>query len=732
MISKDVFIVKLKAVYGDDGLDYDRIEAAYDFGKMAHTGQVRKSGEPYFIHPIEVSLILSGLKMDTDTIISGLLHDVVEDTVYTFDDVADRFGITVAKLVDGVTKLGRVRYQNTEEFETENLRKMFLAMAEDIRVIIIKLADRLHNIRTLMYMPPEKQLRIARETIEIYAPIAHRLGIFKIKWELEDRCLSYIEPEIYKQILNLVNQKKSARDRDIELICEQLRKALATYKPDAEIYGRPKNYYSIYRKMYIQKRNFDEIFDITAVRVIVDTQEECWGVLGIVHSLWTPVQGRLKDYISVPKVNMYRSLHTTVIGKIGKPFEVQIRTKEMHQMAEYGIAAHWKYKLGSAGQADEKSLDEKLIWLRQMIEDEDNYESSKEFVDSLKFEIVSSKVYVTTPKGKVIELPAGSTPVDFAYKIHSDVGNRCIGAKVDGKMVPLNFILENGKIVEILTSKNSGGPSRDWLTFVKSTMAKNKIKSWFKKQNREENIEKGHEMLVREVVRNGFKPTLLNNSNLQKEVLAKLSTKSMDDLYAAIGYGGILTHQVIPKIREFYKREARNNMLAVNGDIRSHKDYDSIYDKEVKSEKGIVVEGVGGTYVKLAKCCSPVKGDDIIGFITRGKGVTVHQIDCPNLEKTESARERYITVRWSDDEHKVSYRSEIQISAYQQQGLLTEISVMMSECKAGVNGVNARITNDGLAVVKLGIEIESKEQLDKIIAKFRNMEGVLDVRRVLS
>ncbi len=729
MISKDIFLVKLKLVYGEDGLDYDRIIAAYDFGKMAHEGQVRKSGEPYFTHPIEVALILSELKMDTDTIISGLLHDVIEDTVYTYEDISQRFGEPVAKLVDGVTKLGKVKYRNSEEFETENLRKMFLAMAEDIRVILIKLSDRLHNIRTLMFMKPEKQVKIARETLEVYAPIAHRLGIFKIKWELEDTCLSYIEPQKYKQILNLVNQKKSERDKDIETIVAELRRALTNYKPNAEIYGRPKNYYSIYRKMFVQKRNFDEIFDITAVRIIVDTQEECWGVLGIVHSLWTPIQGRLKDYISVPKANMYRSLHTTVLGKIGKPFEVQIRTKEMHQMAEYGIAAHWKYKAGGKSSYDnEKMLDEKLVWLRQIIEDEENYESSKDFVDSMKFEIVSSKVYVTTPMGKVIELPAGSTPVDFAYKIHSDVGNRCIGAKVDGRIVPLNFILENGKIVEIITSKNSGGPSRDWLTFVKSSMAKNKIKNWFKKQNREDNIEKGREMLEREVIRNGFKPSLLNETNLQSEILGKLSAKTMDDVYASIGYGGILTNQVIPKIRRYYRNQMAKEYIVDENQLKTVEKSPSFED--VKSEKGIIVDGIGGTYVKLAKCCSPVKGDDIIGFITRGKGVTVHQPDCPNLDKSEAGKKRYIPVRWSDDE-KVSYVSEIQITAYDQKGLLTQISLMMSEANIAINGVNARKTAEGIAIIRLGIEIDNKEQLNSIIRKFRAMEGVIDVRRTL-
>ncbi len=729
-LDKKKYLDNLREVYGNSDIDYDRISLAYDFGEKAHDGQLRKTGEPYFTHPVSVSLILSELRMDTDTLISALLHDVIEDTIFTFDDIKDRFGENVAILVDGVTKLGKFKFNSKEEFEAENLRKMFLAMAEDVRVILVKLADRLHNIRTLGSLSEEKQKRISKETLEIYAPIAHRLGIFRIKNELEDTSLRYLHPNIYKQILNLVNQKSSERERDIALVVSILKDALKDYKPDAEIYGRPKNYYSIYKKMYVQKKNFNEIFDVIAVRIIVDTVEECWNVLGIVHSLWTPIQGRLKDYISVPKRNMYRSLHTTVIGTIGKPFEIQIRTKEMHQMAEYGIAAHWKYKSQSKGSVEE-GIDKKLTWIRQLIEDQHDYESPKEFVDTLKFELVSGSVYVCTPQGKVIELPSGATPVDFAYKIHSAVGNSCVGAKVDGRIVPLNYILENGKIVEILTSKNSSGPSRDWLKFVKSSMAKNKIKHWFKKQNREENVEKGKEMLERELQRNNIETKILNDKTFQSAVFEKLTLKTIEDLYAAIGYGGIMTSQVIPRARHFV-RDQEKEKIKLSNDLKEILESEPRPSyKKVHGEKGVIVEGIGGTYVKLAKCCSPVPGDEIIGFITRGRGVTVHQAHCKNLEKTEEARRRHIKVRWAV-EAEVSYNSFLQIKAYDQPGLLSEVSLTLVDLNATVNGVNARKDKNGIAIMKFDVGILDRGHLEKIMKKFRNMEGVIEVKRVNS
>lgn len=729
-LDKEKYLNSLINLYGESAIDLDKISLAFDFGKKAHENQARKTGEPYFTHPVSVSLILAELKMDTETIIGALLHDVIEDTIYTYDDVKERFGENVAKLVDGVTKLGKFKFNSREEFEAENLRKMFLAMAEDVRVILIKLADRLHNIRTLSSLPEEKQKRISQETLEIYAPIAHRLGIFKIKSELEDTSLRYLHPNIYKQILNLVNQKSSERERDIALVVHTLKKALADYKPDAEVYGRPKSFYSIYQKMYVHKKNFNEIFDVTAVRILVDTVEECWNVLGIVHSLWTPIHGRLKDYISVPKPNMYRSLHTTVIGgTIGKPFEIQIRTKEMHRMAEYGIAAHWKYKTQTT--ENEQSIEKKLNWVRQLIEDQQEYDSPKEFVDTLKFELVSGSVYVCTPQGKVLELPSGATPVDFAYKIHSAVGNSCVGAKVDGRIVPLNYILQNGKIVEILTSKNSSGPSRDWLKFVKSSMARTKIKHWFKKQNREENIEKGKEILERELHRNNFNPSVLQEKIFQNAILEKLTIKTMDDLYAAIGYGGIMTSQVIPKVRSFVKEQDKLKLVESNQPEDFFDPYSKAGVEKIKADKGIIVEGVGGTYIKLAKCCSPVPGDDIIGFITRGRGVTVHRSDCKNLEKSEEAKNRYINVRWAL-ENKVSYNSILVINAYDRPGLLSDVSLTLADMNAAVNGVNARKDKDGIAVMKFDVGIIDKEHLEKIMRKFKSVEGVIEVRRVNS
>lgn len=719
------YIEKLKT-YKLNYIDYDAVAAAFRFGEEAHKGQLRKSGEPYFNHPAEVSLILADLEMDQDTLIAALLHDVIEDTEYTFEEIAERFGQSVAHMVDGVTKLGKINYETKEEREAENLRKMFLAMAEDIRVILIKLADRLHNIRTLKFMPDEKKREKAKETLEIYAPIAHRLGIFKIKWELEDLSLLYLDPEGYYDLVARVNKKRSERESFIDNVINQLKDELASLGIVAEIYGRPKNFYSIYKKMIHQHKNFDEIFDITAVRVIVESVKDCYGVLGIVHTLWKPIPGRFKDYIAVPKANMYQSLHTTLISKLGDPFEIQIRTREMHSIAEYGIAAHWKYK---EGKGNIGKLDEKLAWLRQMMEIQKDMETPEEFIESLKMDVFSNMVYAFTPKGKVIELPVGATPVDFAYKIHSAIGNSCIGAKVDGRIVPLNFVLENGKIVEIITSKTAAGPSRDWLKFVKSSEARNKIRHWFKKERREENIEKGKEMIEREVRRNGFHMKDFLRDEWLNKILKRLTIKSLDDLYASVGYGGILTGQVIPKLRELYKEEERktreNQSIALEeSDYKSDKKR-----KPRKGNQGIIIDGIDDTIIRFAKCCSPVPGDRIIGFITRGRGITVHRMDCSNLENTEEVRSRFIEVQWASDEME-AYETEVQIVAPDRKGLLTEITNLMSEIKVTVIGVNARRTNDYIALINLTLEIKNTEQLSKIISKFKSMPDVIDVRRV--
>lgn len=729
-LNREIFLQKLQDLKLKD-IDIDRISVAYDFGNHAHIGQFRKSGEPYFIHPAEVAIILAELDMDDDTIIAGLLHDVLEDTTHTYQDIAEAFGDPVAYLVDGVTKLGKIHYETKEEREVENLRKMFLAMAEDIRVILIKLADRLHNIRTLKFMTDDKKREKALETLEIYAPIAHRLGIFKIKWELEDLSLLYIDPEGYYDLVARVNKKLSERESYIHDVISSLKEELKNVGIYAEIKGRPKNFYSIYKKMVYQHKNFNEIFDVTAVRVVVDSVKDCYGSLGIVHTLWKPIPGRFKDYIAMPKANMYQSLHTTVISGLGDPFEIQIRTKEMHAVAEYGIAAHWKYKEGDdASGKDSPDLDKRLAWLRSMMENQKDVESPEEFMDSLKFELISNQVYVFTPQGKVVELPVGSTPVDFAYKIHSAVGNKCVGAKVDGRIVPLNFVLENGKIVEIITTKTASGPSRDWLKFVKSTEAKNKIKHWFKKERREENLEKGREMLEREIRRNGFHMKDFLKTDWQEQILNRLTVKTLDDLYASVGYGGILTGQVIPKIRELYKEEEKKNREAHGVALEQH-EYRKPPKKIEKGNQGIIVEGIEHTVVRFGKCCSPVPGDRIIGFITRGRGVTVHRMDCSNLETHEEARNRYIEVSWAQDE-VVGYQSEVQIVAQDRKGLLSEITMLMAETNVVVNGVNARRTKDDIALITLILEIKNTEQLTRIINRFRSMPDVIDVKRVSS
>lgn len=713
-----------------------RIVEAYQFGDQAHSGQLRKSGEKYFIHPVHVSLILAELEMDEDTVIAGLLHDVIEDTEYSFEFISEKFGHDVAELVDGVTKLGKIHYESKEERQAENLRKMFLAMAKDIRVILIKLADRLHNMRTLKFMPDEKKKEKAQETLEIFAPVAHRLGISRIKWELEDLSLLYMDPEGYYDLVSKVNKRRDERESYINSVIEELDNSFQESGISAEIYGRPKHFFSIYKKMKYQHKDFDEIFDLTAVRVIVDNVKDCYGVLGIVHTLWKPIPGRFKDYIAMPKPNMYQSLHTTVIGRMGEPFEIQIRTWEMHKIAEYGIAAHWKYKEGKTDEekSDKDRLEEKLSWLRQTMEMEKDMSSAQEFMDSLKFDLFQNQVFVFTPQGDVVELPSGSTPVDFAYKIHSAVGNRCVGAKVDGRIVPLNFKLTTGKIVEILTTKQPHGPSRDWLKFVKSTQARNKIKHWFKKERREENIEKGKEMLERELRRNHFDPSELLRPDWIAPIIKRISVKDLDELYAAIGYGGIMINQVLPKIREKHRDEKKQQRLEQSKKITEEAEaihIDKKKPKHSKGNQGVIVKGMDGILVRFAKCCNPVPGDAIIGYITRGRGVTVHRADCPNFEKNDDTQNRFIEASWIQDEVS-SYQSEVQIVAPDRKGLLSEITRLISDTSVLVLGVNARRTKDEMAVINLTLEISNKDQLKQIMNKFKNMPDIIEVKRVIS
>ncbi|WP_073146526.1 RelA/SpoT family protein [Paramaledivibacter caminithermalis] len=718
------FIEKIKQY--NPYYDLSRIIKAFNFAENAHEGQYRKSGEKFFTHPANVALILAELELDESTIIAGLLHDVIEDTKYTYHDIEIEFGEEIALLVDGVTKLKKFTYETKEERQAENLRKMFLAMAKDIRVILIKLVDRLHNMRTLNYMNEAKKKEKAVETLEIYVPIANRLGISKIKWELEDLCLRYTDPEGYYDLVEKVAKKRKEREEYINAVINELKKDLDNHNMEYEIYGRPKHFYSIYKKMVYQNKSFEEIFDLTAIRVLVDNVKDCYAILGIVHTKWKPIPGRFKDYIAMPKANMYQSLHTTVIGPKGEPFEIQIRTLEMHRIAEYGIAAHWKYK---EGKTEEEEIDKKLTWLRQLLEWQRELKDPKEFMESLKIDLFTNQVFVFTPKGDVIDLPVGSTPVDFAYKIHSAVGNRCIGAKVFGRIVPLDYKLKTGNIVEILTSNNSNGPSRDWLKFVKSTQAKNKIKQWFKKERREENTQRGKELLEKEAKRQGFVVKELLKNEWLTIVMKKLRFHSIDDLYAAIGYGGIALNQVIPKLKELYKEEHKENKPVIEADNAQT----NVSKRKTKNKikQGVKVKGIDNILVRFAKCCSPVPGDDIIGYITRGRGVTIHRKDCPNIQNDPSAYDRLIDVEWHVDK-KISYSTEIQIVARDRKGLLAEMTNTITELKFHVTAINARTTKEKLAIINLTIEISDIEQLSKLMNKFRAFKDVIDVKRVTS
>lgn len=707
-------------------LDLETISEAFLFGQKAHEGQLRKDGSPFFDHPASVSLILAELEMDQDTIIAALLHDTVEDTAVTLEDVVKIFGDSIAALVDGVTKLEIINYETKQERQVENLRKMFLAMSSDIRVILIKLADRLHNIRTLGAMTLEKQKEKAEETIEIYAAIAHRLGIFRIKWELEDLSLKYFDPEGYRELVRKVNAKRSVRESIINNYIKQIGDALSELHIDFEIYGRPKNFYSIYKKMKFQHKEFDEIYDLTAIRIICEDIKDCYSALGAVHALWKPIPGRFKDYIAMPKPNLYQSLHTTLMGN-GEPFEVQIRTREMHEIAEYGIAAHWKYKEGT--QKSNQDMEEKINSFRQMMEFQSDLKDPSEFMKSLKLDLFNSEVFVFTPDGAVMDLPIGSTPVDFAFKIHTEVGNKCVGAKVNGRIVPLNYQLQNGQRVEILTAKSSLGPSRDWLKFVKSTNAKQRIKQWFKKERREENVEKGYEMITGELRKQNLPIKIVLTEDYLDAILKRLSLKNMEDLYNALGYGGILISQVVPKIREKYLKEKKEEQQKETLEQKIEENFKKSSSK--KNDTGVTVKGIEDILVRFAKCCSPVPGDEIIGYITRGRGVTIHRSDCENFEKSEDAQNRFIEVAWATDTD-ASYLTHIQIISADRKGLLTDITMLMHEQNMMMTGINAKIDKKGIAIVNLSIEISDIEELNKLMRKLKSMEEVIEVKRINS
>ncbi|HZK57406.1 MAG TPA: bifunctional (p)ppGpp synthetase/guanosine-3',5'-bis(diphosphate) 3'-pyrophosphohydrolase [Clostridia bacterium] len=707
--------------YCDVGL----IVKAYSFAENAHQDQYRKSGENYFVHPVEVARILIELRMDSSTIAAGLLHDVIEDTNYGYDKIKSEFGEEVADLVEGVTKITRLSFSSKEERQAENLRKMILAMARDIRVILIKLADRLHNMRTLKYHNGEKQKEKAMETLEIYAPIADRLGISRIKWELEDLCLRYIDPKGYYDLVNKVAKKRQDREEFINNVTSSLKEKLGEFNIENEITGRPKHFYSIYKKMKNQNKSFEEIFDFMAVRVLVKGVKDCYGALGVVHTIWKPIPGRFKDYVAMPKPNMYQSLHTTVIGPEGDLFEIQIRTWEMHKIAEYGIAAHWKYKEGKPQNVDQQT-DKKLAWLRQMIEWEKEVKDPKEFMESLKIDLFTNEVFVFTPKGEVINLPAGSTPIDFAYKIHSGVGNTCVGAKINGRIVPLDYKLKNSDIVQILTSSGSSGPSRDWLNIVKSSQARTKIRQWFKRERREENISKGREIIDKEIKRLALSIPQSSLQKLLNNIAKKQGFSSIVDLYAAIGYGGIALTQVMPKIKEVARKEtAQDDTEKPKGQVSRE------VDKKRKADpgQGVRVKGIDNIMVRFAKCCNPVPGDDIMGYITRGRGVSIHRRDCLNLANTADAKERWVEVEW-DVERPTDFQVGVQIKAEDRKGLLSDVTTVLSEMKISINTLNARTTKDQTAILNLILEVNDIEHLEKLMKKLKNLKSVIDISRV--
>ncbi|MFI3209792.1 MAG: bifunctional (p)ppGpp synthetase/guanosine-3',5'-bis(diphosphate) 3'-pyrophosphohydrolase [Peptostreptococcaceae bacterium] len=713
-----------------NNIDTTMVCKAYKFAENAHEGQFRKSGEPYFIHPIAVTNILADLELDIETICSGLLHDVVEDTEYTYSDIEKEFSTEVANLVDGVTKLGQIKYQSKEETQAENLRKMFLAMAKDIRVILIKLADRLHNMRTLKFMAPEKAKEKAKETLEIYGGIANRLGILTVKWELEDTALRFIDPEGYYDLVDKVAKKRSERESYINNVIDILKNTFDEINIMCNVYGRPKHFYSIYKKIQDQNKEFHEIYDLIAVRVLVDSIKDCYAVLGMVHTLWKPIPGRFKDYIAMPKPNLYQSLHTTVIGPDGEPIEIQIRTKEMHTVAEYGIAAHWKYKEGKSFDSKE-SIENKLEWLRQMMEWEKDLKDPHEFLDALKEDVFNSQVYIFTPKGDVIELPAESTPIDFAYRVHTNIGNKCVGAKIDGRIVPLDYKLQNGNIIEILTSANSNGPSRDWIKIVKTPNAKSRIRQWFKKERVEENIERGTSILEKEFKRYNIPVREINIDKYMLMVAKSLHQQTNEDLVATIGYGGILGSQVVSKLKEFYEKDIKktNQQAIIEFKNKGLTEEEYNKKKKPKSSTGVKVKGLNNILVRFAKCCNPLPGDKIVGYVTKGRGVAVHRVDCVNTNLQEDLVKRLVTVSW-DEERIGKFEAEVYIKAVDRRGMLNDITHIISNEKISLNGMNAKKNKEDSVNINLLLEVENTSSLNFIIKKLRSIPGVEEIFRI--
>lgn len=731
VISVEEFFEMIKKYLNDNQVAF--VHKAYDVAAKAHANQRRKSGEPYIIHPLGVATILAELQMDETTLAAAFLHDVVEDTETTLDQLKEMFGVKVADLVDGVTKLGKIEYISKEDQQIENYRKMFLAMAKDIRVIMIKLADRLHNMRTMKYMPVHKQQSISHETMEVYAPLAHRLGIYTIKWELEDLAFRYMEPEIYYDLVEQVKVKRREREAMIHEAMAEIKEHLDEQHIKCEIQGRPKNFYSIYKKMQRDHKELSEIYDLLAIRVLVDTVADCYGTLGVVHSLWRPIPGRVKDYIAVPKSNMYQSLHTTVLYHNGQPLEIQIRTFEMHRISEFGIAAHWRYK-ESGGKSNmpsggDKDFEAKLSWLRQLLEWHKDMSDSRDFVNTVKMDVFADEVFVFTPRGDVIDLPVGSVPIDFAYRIHTDVGNRCVGAKVNGRIVPLDYKLSNGDIVEVITSKQATGPSRDWMNIVGSSDTRNKIRSWFKKERREENIAKGREMLEKETKRLGYDIKVLLKADKLKTVAASFRLDGEEALYASVGYGGVTLNGVMSKLVELYKKEQK---LTVTKDLSQLLAELKPRRSKAKASHGILVKGEEGIMVKLARCCNPIPGDPVIGYITRGSGISVHRTDCPNvLSNNPDEQRRLIEVSWDITTDAV-YKVNIVINASDRPGMMADIMQVTSEAKLNINALNCRTDKHKNAYITMGLDISNLEQLDNIMNKIKRMKGVYSVERQVS
>ncbi len=715
--------------------DMEKIRQAYLFAEHAHHGQARKSGEPYILHPLAVAELVVGMQLDSTSVMAALLHDVVEDTTYTSDQLRQKFGDVVAMLVEGLTKLERIQFKSKEEQQNENYRKMFIAMAQDIRVIMIKLADRLHNMRTLKYQSEESQRRTAQETLEIFCPIAHRLGMSAIKWEMEDIALRYLNPQQYYRIVNLMQKKRIEREQYIQEVITQIKVKLSEMGIHSEVYGRPKHIYSIYKKMITQNKQFNEIYDLVAIRVIVESIKDCYASLGIIHTLWKPMPGRFKDYIAMPKANMYQSLHTTVIGQSGEPLEAQIRTSDMHKTSEFGIAAHWAYKEGSV--VPEGSFEEKIKLFRELLDSHSDTQDATEFVQSMKMDFFSDLVFVFTPKGEVFELPAGSVPLDFAYRIHTEVGNRTIGAKVNSRIVPLDYKLKTGDIVEILTSKHSYGPSQDWIKIAQSPQAKSKIRQWFKREKRDENIIKGRDMLEREIRRLGFDPELVMGEDKLDEVGRKLGGGEAEDLLASIGFGAITVFNVVQRLTEKIRKEQEENSLAnsqvLTPEVRDVKPptKSSSLVQVSKSKQTVKVKGQDNMLVRFSRCCNPLPGDDIVGYITRGRGVSVHRTTCANIViSNDEETARLIEVEW-ESTGDANYNVDIEIMGQDRRGILNEVLQAVSETKTYISAISGRADKNKMATIHMTISIRSVDHLGNVVDRIKRIKDIFTVRRVM-